>query len=379
MRTTPDKKTQHLPSRYEPVGRLNAICPYYTMFPLDFPFRQLQKASPTDWVLDPFCGRGTTNFAARLLGLPSVGIDSNPVAVAIAAAKLTNVTSARVARLCKTILSMNRRSVDVPNGEFWRMAYHPRTLREICKLRDELLRDCSSQERIALRALLLGILHGPRQKTTPSYLSNQMPRTYATKPAPAVKFWKKRRLCPKYVDTLELVAKKAQYIFDGAPPKTQGTIILADSRSRIRVPVFGRFRWVVTSPPYFGMRSYIPDQWLRNWFLGGASSVDYVHDGQLSHKGKEMFVRDLSLVWKQISEWCEPGASLIVRFGALPSARRDPVALLKKSIAMADAGWVVRGVRHAGRASNGKRQACQFVETTKMALQEIDLHAVLKA
>jgi hypothetical protein len=48
------------------------------MFPLSFPVRILQRASVGDWVLDPFCGRGSTLFAARLLGLPSVGLDSNP-------------------------------------------------------------------------------------------------------------------------------------------------------------------------------------------------------------------------------------------------------------------------------------------------------------
>ena len=44
---------------------LNGICPYFTMFPLDFPLGILgRRAKPDDRVLDPFCGRGTTNFAA---------------------------------------------------------------------------------------------------------------------------------------------------------------------------------------------------------------------------------------------------------------------------------------------------------------------------
>ncbi len=43
-----------------------------------------------DWVIDPFCGRGTTNFAARLLEMPSVGVDSSPVAAALAKAKLVS-------------------------------------------------------------------------------------------------------------------------------------------------------------------------------------------------------------------------------------------------------------------------------------------------
>ena len=68
---------------------LNAVCPYYTMYPLDFPLRVLKKHGKRgDWVIDPFCGRGTTNFAARLLEMPSVGVDSSPVAAALAKAKL---------------------------------------------------------------------------------------------------------------------------------------------------------------------------------------------------------------------------------------------------------------------------------------------------
>jgi DNA modification methylase len=67
--------------------RLNAVCPYYTMFPLDFPLGQLKLYPDARRVLDPFCGRGTTRYAARLAGRHAVGIDINPVAVAIASAK----------------------------------------------------------------------------------------------------------------------------------------------------------------------------------------------------------------------------------------------------------------------------------------------------
>src|SRR5215471_21669162 len=72
---------------------LNGICPYFTMFPLDFPYFILSnRAFSGEWVIDPFCGRGTTNYASRLLGLPSIGIDSSPVAVALSQAKLANTS-----------------------------------------------------------------------------------------------------------------------------------------------------------------------------------------------------------------------------------------------------------------------------------------------
>jgi len=77
----------------EPSQALNAICPYYTMFPLEFPISVLKRVGkPRLRVLDPFCGRGTTIFAARLKGHRAFGIDSSPIAIAIARAKLAVTT-----------------------------------------------------------------------------------------------------------------------------------------------------------------------------------------------------------------------------------------------------------------------------------------------
>nr|MBP9900761.1 site-specific DNA-methyltransferase [Verrucomicrobiota bacterium] len=42
---------------------------YYTMFPLEFPERVLRAAGARELVADPYCGRGTTIYAARLRGL----------------------------------------------------------------------------------------------------------------------------------------------------------------------------------------------------------------------------------------------------------------------------------------------------------------------
>src|SRR5438105_2928531 len=109
--------------------QLNAVCPYFTMYPLDFPLRVLpREANPRSWVFDPFCGRGTTNFAARLRGLPSIGFDSSPVAAAIASAKLANTTFERVVRCAESILSDAPDPMDVPDAPFWKWAFSTTTL-----------------------------------------------------------------------------------------------------------------------------------------------------------------------------------------------------------------------------------------------------------
>lgn len=358
----------------EDVLRLNAICPYYTMFPLDFPLQQLAAYPGATRVLDPFCGRGTTLYAARLAGLPSAGIDINPVAATIARAKLTQATAGAVVRLAKQVLSSGIWG-EVPDGEFWQWCYEGETLREIATLRTGLL-EIDTPTAAMLRAIMLGILHGPRNKRLPSYLSNQMPRTYASKPAYAVKFWKNRDMEPTRISTLDVIERRASRLLDSVPLAQGGRVYLGDSLETLQ-RLRQKFDLVVTSPPYYGMRTYVSDQWLRSWFLGGRPEVPYSSQGQIARQpNQEAFIRALADVWAAAADRCRQGSRLAIRFGALPSSRTDPERLLLASIQQANAGWVVKEVRPAGTSPKRARQAEQFGKAGS-AIDEIDVVAEL--
>lgn len=361
-------------SRYDPLVRLNAICPYYTMFPLEFPLRVLERAAPDESVLDPFCGRGTTLYAARMLGLATSGVDSNPVAVALARSKLASATPAGVARRCRELLDGGYEPTELPEGGFWARCFAPSTLRDICSLREQLREVRDTDVTILLRALLLGVLHGPRRVGEPSYLSNQMPRTYASKPAYAVGYWRTRGLDAPRVDVAGLVARRAAYSLARLPEPVGGEVRCGDAISE--VPRFRRrFNWVITSPPYYGMRTYLPDQWLRAWFLGARPEVDYSTDGQLAQSSEEVFVTELARVWRVAAARSLPGTRLVVRFGALPSRSKDPAGLLRRSLVEARAGWTVTDVTAAGIPPNGKRQADQMRNGAGEYVEEVDLYA----
>lgn len=345
------------------------------MFPLDFPLSILKRrAQEGDVVLDPFCGRGTTNFAARLVGLQSLGVDSSPVAAAITASKLVRASVEEILDEARGILT-EREARKIPAGEFWRWAFHPTVLDALCRFQEAFLEDCTTDARIALRGIVLGALHGPKQKTFPSYFSNQCPRTYAPKPAYATRFWQERGLVPEAIDVLAVIERRVKRYYRMSSDIT-GAVRLADSRDAKALQPEApetRFNWVITSPPYYGMRTYIPDQWLRNWFVGGPDVVDYANRNQVVHSSPEEFAANLRQVWRNAESVCAEDARMIIRFGGITDRRANPLDLIKSSLN--DSGWRITTIREAGSATDGKRQAEAFLRVKSNPAMEYDVWA----
>lgn len=365
------------PPEEGPLARLNAACPYFTMFPLSFPLRALADAGSDDAVLDPFCGRGTTLYAARMRGISVTGIDINPVAVAIAEAKLADASPRAVSDLARRLIERHRQAVEPPGGPFWTLAYEDGTLRSVTALREGLRTCVNNDAAKLLRAITLGALHGPRAKKTQSYFSNQMPRTYATKPASAVKFWTAHGLEPEAVDVAAVIETRAARFLAARPSRGVGRVLLGDARIVLR-RIRSRFTRVVCSPPYLGMRTYLPDQWLRWWFLGGPADVEYSLPGQIATADADRLVAQLADTWAVIASRCEDRALMTIRFGALPSVAVEPSDLIDRSLRLSGSGWRLIEERPAGRPGGGRRQSHQFRAGTEEAEHEVDVVARLE-
>jgi hypothetical protein len=160
------------------------------------------------------------------------------------------------------------------------------------------------------------------------------PRTYAPKPRYAVKFWRERGLRPPAVDVLSIIAHRERRAYGGSLPPVRFRVRQADSRTvnwSELVDELGPIEWIVTSPPYYGLRTYRPDQWLREWFVGGDDEVCYSAQTQVTHGSPEKFAADLRLVWEQLARHCSPDARLVVRFGAINDRPVFSVALRRCS------------------------------------------------
>ncbi|WP_338591626.1 DNA methyltransferase [Shewanella khirikhana] len=360
---------------------LNAVCPYFTMFPLEYPTKILNRfKSDSPVVIDPFCGRGTTLFAARKFGFDAWGVDSSLVAVAIARAKLASCESKHVIELAQELLSQAD-DTPIPTSDFFTCAYDKETLLQICKIRNGLLNlEVETDSSVILRAVCLGALHGPRTKSidTASYFSNQMPRTFSSKPDYSVRYWRERDMQPPKIDVLSVIRKRTLRL-SGLSDKVSGTfhqVLNGDSRlAESFASARKDFTTVITSPPYYGMRTYVQDQWLRNWFLGGSDFVDYSVVRQLEHGGQVPFAESLGKVWNNMALSTSDQLRMFVRFGIIPSAKVDAKKLFLESLESSDANWKVVSVRNAKTAHEGKRQAGQM-KSNSTASSEFDFHIV---
>lgn len=91
-----------------------------------------------------------------------------------------------------------------------------------------------------------------------------------------------------------------------------------------QVDVQPKGSWIVTSPPYYGMRTYIPDQWLRMWFLGGEPTVCYSSEKQITHGSPDEFAEQLRTVWRNVGTAAADDAKMVIRFGVSTTAKQIP-------------------------------------------------------
>lgn len=367
------------PMSADPRYALNAVCPYFTMFPLEYPMRALPREQLRTYrsplLCDPYCGRGTSLFAARMRKIRAYGIDVAPVAVAIAQAKLATTTTEAVLNLFDAIME-EQPSARVPPGLFWDWCYERETLDELCRVRQGLLRRRSAAAAM-LRAVMLGGLHGPRAKTKDgaAYFSNQMPRTFAAKPDYAVRFWRKRRREPSRVDVRAIVKRRTERaIHEEMPPaRTEpADVQCADSRQcGAFARIDGKITHVITSPPYYGLRTYSQDQWLREWFLGGPSYVDYGTGPGLDHGSPEAFAKSLAQVWDNVGRHAAERIRLHVRFGGIRSRNTSAEDILRQSFEESEYDWRILTKHPAATANGGKRQALQM-QTAHDPVEEHD-------
>ena len=272
---------------------LHSMCSYLGCYPPSVPRVVINSYVPSDAVvLDPFCGSGTTLVESVQLGRPCVGVDLNPLAVAISRAKVQPIVLEDVLDRILELAQAFPGTIDtdgVPEG--LRIIFHQRTLAQLVYLRDALRTDLP--EDIFLKGVILGLMHGKFRKVDSSapasertaYLSIDMPNTFSMSPEYVRKFVKKHRLKQLPIDAFGKLRQRVTWLLrEGSlPPTPPATVLRGDATKLptvLRQASIAGVDAIVTSPPYLGVLRYGAFNWIRLWFLGAEPApVDRMLDG----------------------------------------------------------------------------------------------------
>ncbi|MGH7930301.1 MAG: DNA methyltransferase [Candidatus Binatia bacterium] len=259
---------------------------YLGGFPPRIPRRIIEEwVPPRTTVLDPFCGSGTTLLEAKLLGRRAIGVDLNPLAVALATAKLATVSLGdllfRLAELARRFRGESEID-DIPDALV--PIFHRRTLAQLCYLRRQL--SPATPEDAFLQGAVTGIMHGKgRRDGSTAYLSVDMPNTFSMSPNYVRRFVEQNGLHAPPIDVFTKLRERCHWLLRSGPlPSSPRTLVLAGDAARLSalleessVHTVGA---IVTSPPYLGVLRYGAFNWIRLWFLGyDQRQIDSVLDG----------------------------------------------------------------------------------------------------
>lgn len=314
--------------------RFHAICPYFAMFPESFVEKQLVYSKPNDLVYDPFSGRGTTAFQSLLSSRRAICSDISPVAVCISRAKVQAPPQAEVhARLAQLRNEFERIDDPAHDDSFYNACYSRHTLFQLTYLRHRLdwrqdPRDCF------IATLVLGRLHGESHRSS-RYFSNRMPRTIATKPRYSIDWWKKNGYLAPERDVFRLLRSEMSYRYDTGRPSAVGEAEQADARDAARVfnAHLGSVKLIITSPPYLDTTHSLVDQWLRNWFIGGAMRPTKISRGDDRHTSSENYWGFLEESWRGVRPLlAKEDMVIVVRIGSRKMSFDDARARLLTSL-----------------------------------------------
>lgn len=305
------------------VHPLHSICPYFAMFPPGFVERYvLAFTEPGDIVFDPFSGRGTTIFESLLLGRRAYGLDINPVAACVSAAKADPPARDSLLRRIDVLRAEldDGAAVDMPDTEFFNACFAPSTLRQVAFLRGRLDWTGSKVDRF-IAAMSLGCLHGESHKSANCF-SNRMPRTISTKPDYSVRWWNDRGYVAPQRDVFDILKGQVTFRLAKGVPALVGEARLGDVRNATKMfrKLHGSVRLIVTSPPYLDTTDYGEDQWLRLWFLGGAERPKGRLFADARHGSSKAYWVFLSAAWRGISGLLAPDCTIVIRIGGMSFA-----------------------------------------------------------
>ena len=228
---------------------------------------------PGELVYDPFMGRGTTILEAALLGRVPFGCDINPLSETFVRPRLNPPELSAV--------SARLREIDFSISGEWPeellVFYHPDTLKEICALKNYLLRRKTRGELDSVDRWIWMVATNRLTGHSPGFFSvYTLPPNQAVSVESQKKINRKRSQVPPRRHVPELILRKSRQLLRDVSELLRARLATVGATSKLlihsaeqtpEIPSHS-VALVVTSPPFLNTVDYAQDNWLRAWFCG---------------------------------------------------------------------------------------------------------------
>lgn len=272
--------------------------------------------APGDVVYDPFMGRGTTLVEAALLGRVPYGCDINPLSRYLVEPRLNPPTVDEVAERLDAI---NLDTAEKCPEELL-VFYHPTTLKQICSLRDHLLRATDHIDDW-IRMVALNRLTGH----SPGFFSvYTLPPNQATSIVAQKKINASRNQTPPERDVKKIILKKTRSLLkDGSIETTRRKLLAAPANSTPEIES-DSVALIVTSPPFLDVVDYAGDNWLRCWFAG----IDIEKVRVTTPRSLDTWAEAMTAVFRELRRVLTPGGHIAFEVGEV----RDGTIKLEETV-----------------------------------------------
>jgi DNA modification methylase len=285
--------------------------PYPAKFIPQIPRRliELYTAKKGDKILDPFCGSGTTLVEAKLAGRPSIGIDTNPLAIMISKSKVSPVKKKQLEKFILWLDDRTRkeRKMLYPYKMYFndnRVWFREDVLEQIDLILEKLkeIRDSNTRNfvKVAFSSILKGVSNARMDRIVPNLPKE--PVYVDHKHYDRIVDNEKRNInvFARLSSRLKLMHCRLE-VFLTAASATKAVACLGDARQLEKINSDflreGEIKLVITSPPYWSAFNYEKTHQLSlNLFNLKRTSLE-------AEIGRGNFLMEMEKVYEQISKY----------------------------------------------------------------------------
>ncbi len=275
---------------------------------------ELLRMSSKGFVLDPFCGSGTTLLACKEKGINAVGFDTMPLAVFVTRAKTNDYNGERLKKISKELLKERFKRVEYNVPKLVSNFFPRGVLDEIFFFKRRIMKLPEPERDFFLLALISASMKCSFAKKEGSVVKK------VKKNIPPLRTMLRRQIYRMIKDLQKLKTKKCRIIVEEEDARTMDLEDIVDT--------------VITSPPYLNKIDYpklyrienelfFPHRTVRRLrsFIGLSEDEEFnLVDSDLPAEAKRYF-KDMYMVIENLYRACKKDAKvfMVVGNGCFPS------------------------------------------------------------